>query len=908
MTGPPAAEGRKDPSEGIVLATIRNRQELLGHGDAHLRGDLLDIVLAGVQGADPGRGTLACLRLEGELLHVASRSIDLGKIDRLIVIGAGKASLRIAAALEEILGDRISDGIVVVKKGETGRLQRIEVREAGHPLPDQDSIDGARRMLELARSAGERDLVLLAITGGASALATLPPDGVGLDDVRSLTDELLKCGATIRDINTVRRHLCLIKGGRLVDAVRPAEAVTFTLATAPDGLPWPDMCLPDPSTCADAITVLDRYGLWADAPESARGSLLRGSEQPELGTIKSLQGMRTTIVSVGDPARACEAAADCASRLGYRPTVLSTSIEGEAGELGIFLAGIAKQMTGDASPFPLPSAIISAGETTVTMGGEKGRGGPNQETTLAFADRLAVQGRVAFAAIDSDGTDGPTDIAGGIVDWTTAQRATDLGVDIDGALRAHCSSAALTRLGDAIVTGHTGTNVMNLRVLLVGDATPGGDQPPRDLVERLEALEILSGCGRPTVGVTLFTQGGVEASSSVPSGTSKGRYEAFELLDGGTRYRGLGVRKAVDNVRALISPSIVGLPVADQALIDETLIALDGTENLRRLGGNAVLAVSMAAARAGASSRGVPLYAHLGGAEAASLPVPIATMLAGGRHSPSPLEIEDYILIPHGFTRFSDAVEALVETRIVLEERLCARYGQVPDIGGALAPPLRDTQEAFTALLDAAEAAGYGGRMQLGVDVAASAFYERAQDRYCFEGSRRTRADVVDYYTSMAAAFPLVFIEDAFDEDDFDGFHALTRALPDLEIVGDDLFASNSARIRRGIERGAGNALLLKVNQIGTVSGALAAGKLAASGCFSVTVSLRSSDTNDSFIADLAVGLGTRRIKLGSPVRGERNAKYNRLLEIERELGAEAHLAGAARRPASINPTEEEVQ
>lgn len=300
----------------------------------------------------------------------------------------------------------------------------------------------------------------------------------------------------------------------------------------------------------------------------------------------------------------------------------------------------------------------------------------------------------------------------------------------------------------------------------------------------------------------------------------------------------------------------------------------------------------MASARAAASSRGLPLYACLGGSDAARLPVPIATMLAGGRHSPSPLDIEDYILIPDGFTRFSDALEALVETRIVLEERLCAKHGPLPDIGGALAAPFGESRAAFAAMLEAAEDAGYGGMMRLGVDVAASAFYEKAQDRYTFEGLSRTRADVVNYFQALAAEFPLVFIEDAFDEDDFDGFRSLTAALPDLEIVGDDLFASNSARIRVGIDKAAGNAVLLKVNQIGTVSGALAAGRLAASGGFSVTVSLRSSDTNDSFIADLAVGLGARRIKLGSPVRGERNAKYNRLLAIEHELGTHATLAG----------------
>ncbi len=888
-----------DLSRAAPRAKVRNRDELLGHGLVHLREQLLDIVTAGIAGADPASGTLSKVRLVGDLLHVHDLVIDLDRIERLIVIGAGKASLSIAAALEKILGDRISEGFVVVKRGESARLERIEVWPASHPLPDADSVEGARRMLRLAQSAGSHDLVILAITGGASALATLPPQGIALDEVRTLTDGLLKCGATIREVNAVRRHVCLLKGGRLVQAVQPARSVTLTLDTAPPGLPWPDMCLPDPSTARDAIGVLERYGLWEDGAASIREHLLRAVDDPELDTVKSLNGEESYIVSVGNPLSACRAAALRARECGYEPVLLSTSIEGEARELGVFLAGIAKQMAGGASPFALPGAVITGGETTVTTSGEGGRGGPNQETALAFAQRLEADAGVALAAVDSDGTDGPTDIAGGLVDSSTSARARDLGIDLEAALKAHDSSAALTRLGDAIVTGHTGTNVMNLRVLLVegGDqqrsrAAPAGPEAGRIAsIESIDALEILSGSGRPTVGVTLRASSGIEVESSVPSGTSSGVHEVFELVDGGGRYRGRGVRKAAENVRSVIAPALFGLPIDDQQRIDDTLRSLDGTQDLRHLGANAVLAVSMAAARAGAASRGVALYRYLGAPERAVLPVPIATVLAGGMHSPSPLEIEDYMLIPNGFSRFSDALLALWETRTVLEEILVSRYGPIPDVGGALAPPLADSRAALAVMLEAAERAGYGGMMQLGVDVAASAFYDRAAATYALEGRSRTRADMVGYFHALASEFPLQFIEDAFEEDDFEGFRLLTEALPDHEIVGDDLFVSNAARIEAGIRAGAANAVLLKVNQIGTVSGILAAAQAAVKGSFALTVSLRSSDTNDSFIADLAVAIGARRIKLGSPVRGERNAKYNRLLAIEHELGAEASLA-----------------
>jgi enolase len=421
-----------------------------------------------------------------------------------------------------------------------------------------------------------------------------------------------------------------------------------------------------------------------------------------------------------------------------------------------------------------------------------------------------------------------------------------------------------------------------------------------DKIRRVEAQEILSGSGRPTVGVTLWTEGGTTVHSSVPSGTSKGKYEAFELYDGEPRYRGLGVRKAVRNVNELIAPALVGHRVDEQRAIDDLLLDIDGTENLRNLGGNAVLAVSLAAARAAARSEDVPLYRYLGGSLVRRLPVPIATVIAGGAHSPSTLDFEDYILIPDGFSRFSDALEALATTRVVLEELLTDRFGPVADIGGALAPPLAASEQAFDLMMEAVETGGYGGRVQLGLDVAASALYRSEDDTYVMAGAARTREEVIGYFRDLTVKYPLVFIEDPFDEDDFDGFTALTEALKGTQIVGDDLFASNPSRIAEGIRRAAANAVLLKVNQIGTVSGALDAGRLALDGGYSLTVSLRSSDTNDSFIADLAVSLAAPQIKLGSPVRGERNAKYNRLLAIELELGERAVFAGAvAARPGA---------
>ncbi|MDI6870816.1 MAG: enolase C-terminal domain-like protein [Bacillota bacterium] len=416
-----------------------------------------------------------------------------------------------------------------------------------------------------------------------------------------------------------------------------------------------------------------------------------------------------------------------------------------------------------------------------------------------------------------------------------------------------------------------------------------------DTILSIEALEILSGTGRPTVGVVLVTTGGLFVEASVPSGTSKGKYEAWELHDGGARYRGLGVQVAVENVNRLIAPRLCGLEVGDHRRIDNLLIQLDGTENKRRLGANAILAVSLAVAKAAAATSGHPLYVHLGGEKATLLPVPVATVLAGGKHSPSLLPFEDYMFVMNGFDRFSEAVEGLVEARYCLARLVAERFGNVPEEGGALAPPLRTTEEAFDVMLEAADRAGVGDRVSLGLDVAGSDLFIPESRRYRAAGWELTADALTEYLLRLTGQYPLTFIEDPFEQDDFDRFARLTATLAGKQVVGDDLFATNLSRIKMGIEKKACNTLLLKINQIGTVSEALDAGQLAVTSGYDVVVSLRSSDTTDSFIADLAVALGARQIKLGSPVRGERNAKYNRLLWIEHELGREARFAGRRR-------------
>ena len=446
---------------------VKNYQSLLTHGHKRLREAALTIIQEGINEADPGIGTHKEIKLSGHILAVGKREYNLRHVDHVYVVGAGKGAFPIAESLEKILGSRIDRGIILVKKGERRRLKRIEVIEAGHPIPDNDSIMGANRVLEIASSAGSSDLVFAAITGGASALATVPPEGVKLEEMQQLTDLLLKSGAPIRDINAVRRHLSQLGGGRLVSHIQPAEAITLTLDTGAKGLPWPDMCLPDPSTFQDAIDVLIYYDLWDSVPCSIRDYLLTFKEKPEKETIKSFDGFKATMITVADPSGACEAAAKYARELGFNPAILSTHIDGEASVVGICMAGIAREIVEKQRPFIPPCALISGGEMTVKSENSSGIGGPNQEFVLSFVEQIGITDKVCCASVDTDGTDGPTDIAGGIVDSSTITRAKELNINIANSLKDHNSSEALTRLEDKIITGPTGTNIMDLRVILI---------------------------------------------------------------------------------------------------------------------------------------------------------------------------------------------------------------------------------------------------------------------------------------------------------------------------------------------------------------------------------------------------------------------------------------------------------
>jgi enolase len=414
-------------------------------------------------------------------------------------------------------------------------------------------------------------------------------------------------------------------------------------------------------------------------------------------------------------------------------------------------------------------------------------------------------------------------------------------------------------------------------------------------IQEIRAQEILDSRGQPTVMAGLTLDNGLCAQAMVPSGASTGENEALELRDGGQRYLGKGVLQAVKNIHEVIAPKLKGLNPLQQVAIDRLLCDLDGTATKSRLGANAILAVSMAVARAGAAVAGLPLYRYLGGAAAATLPMPMLNIINGGAHAGNNLDIQEFMIMPVGGATFAEALRMAAEVFQTLKKVLSSRKlaTGVGDEGG-FAPDLPSHDAALDLIVAAIEQAGYrpGVDVVIALDPASSEFFDKASGEYVFkkgDGSRRNAKAMTEYYRDLAARYPIVSIEDGLAEGDWDGWVHLTRELGSkLQLVGDDIFVTNVQYLQKGIQLGAANAILIKLNQIGTVTETLETINLALRHGYRAVISHRSGETEDTFIADLAVAMGTGQIKTGSASRSERIAKYNRLLMIEAELGPAA--------------------
>jgi enolase len=414
----------------------------------------------------------------------------------------------------------------------------------------------------------------------------------------------------------------------------------------------------------------------------------------------------------------------------------------------------------------------------------------------------------------------------------------------------------------------------------------------------LHAREVLDSRGNPTVEAEVGLDGGALGRAIVPSGASTGEHEALELRDGDAkRFLGKGVTKAVSNVRDVIAPSLIGMDASDQAQVDATLIQLDGTPMKSNLGANAILAVSMAVARAASLAHDLPLYRYLGGVGAVTLPVPLMNIINGGAHADNNLDIQEFMIAPAGFDRFEDALRAGVEVFHNLKKLLSSR-GKATNVGdeGGFAPSLDSGDEALSLIMEAIGKAGYepGKQIYVALDVAASELFDKKAGTYTWEGKQRKAVDLVNIYAQWADKYPLVSVEDGLAEDDWDGWKALTEKLDGkIQLVGDDLFVTQTARLKRGIEGGIGNSILVKLNQVGSVTETLDAVRTAQHAGYTAIISHRSGESEDAFIADLAVATNAGQIKTGSASRSDRIAKYNQLLRICDQLGDEARFAGA---------------
>ncbi len=414
-------------------------------------------------------------------------------------------------------------------------------------------------------------------------------------------------------------------------------------------------------------------------------------------------------------------------------------------------------------------------------------------------------------------------------------------------------------------------------------------------IEGVLGRQVLDSRGNPTVEVEVYTACSF-GRAIVPSGASTGSHEALELRDNDVKFGGKSVSKAVENVNTTIAEEIVGMDVRSQRNVDKRMIELDGTSNKSRLGANAILGTSMAVARAAAGASNMYLYEYLGGPNAYTLPVPLMNVINGGAHAGNALAIQEFFIIPQGAETFSEGLRMGVETYHALKRVLQSEYGpsaiNVGDEGG-FAPPLHDTRAALDAILKAVEEAGYRDEIRLGMDCAASEFYNTDTQTYAIDGQTLSNVELDKYYEDLVREYPIMLIEDPFYEEAFTDFAQITAQLNGVRIVGDDLFVTNTQRLAKGVAMGAANALLLKVNQIGTMSEAFDAASLALRHGYAVVVSHRSGESEDTTIADIAVALNAEFIKTGAPARSDRNAKYNQLLRIEAYLGDTAVYHGS---------------
>lgn len=875
---------------------IRNRETLMSHGEKESRRIVLDIAEKTLQRLDAGKRIKSIVHLEGDVLHIGEKSWDLKEKEHVYLIGAGKACNHMAMAIDEILGDHLTRGIAIVKFAEpTDSYQHTEVYVGGHPLPNEDGLNACKKILELVDQATEKDLFITVMSGGSSALMSYPIEGITLDDEIKTTDVLLKSGANIKEINAIRRHISRMNGGMLAKRIadRGAEMIGFnisdavgTQATADIGVPRKNFKAtpigPDDTTLEDARQVIRNYDLSEKLPASVVHYLMNAG--PEAETPKAFP--QNTYYLLNSLPDSCLYAKQAAEELGCHAMILTSFVEGESKDVGTMFAAIARQIQTYGTPVSAPCVVLASGEATTTIPDSsviRGHGGPGQELTLSFSIAAQKIPGCALLSIDSEGSDGTSPMAGGITDSSSYACAKGNGVDVYEALRTHASYEALDKMGDAVFTGNTGTNLCDLNIMYV-PARAQSETPYGAKIKSVHARQIIDCKCRPAVEVDVVTEDGSMGTGAAPTGSSVGMYEACVLRDGNKlEYDGLSVHKAVENVNSIIAPKLIGLDVRDQVALDQIMIDLDGTPDKHVLGGNAIYSVSIALYRAAAAYEKRPLYDRIADGRISTVPVPSFNVLNGGRNNGVVQAINEFIVMPYRASDIEQAVEIAVKVFRRLGEVIREYTGRPAEVGGSYGwvAPSEDPEVCLDLIQKAIDLCGYTEQCAFALDCASSEMYDAKTKTYYMNGQNLTSDQVIAYFKALTEKYNFVFIEDMLDENDWDGYEKAHRAITRTNIIADDFTVSNPERIARAVERNSIDGFILKPNQVGTISESLRSHEYAKShGLLSIT-SGRSGGVIGDVVMDMAVGLQIPFIKNGCPRSGERIDKLNFLLRVK---------------------------
>lgn len=874
---------------------VKNREALLSHGDAEGRKIVLDITEKTLQQLDAYERIKRITHMEGDELCIGSRRWDLSKKRNVYLLGAGKACNHMAMAIDEILGDRLTRGIAIVKISEpTDVFHKTEVYVGGHPLPNAEGLRACKEIIRLIDGATADDLFIVVISGGSSALMSCPIEGISLQDEIDTTDIMLKSGAGIYEINAIRRHISAMNGGMLAKRIRDrgAELIGFgisdavgTPATGDIGEPYKNYkgtpMGPDQTTLEEARQVIRDYGVADRLPKSVVDYLMHVG--PEGETPKAFP--ENTYFLLNSLPDSCLTAKRISEEMGIPAVILTSYLEGEAREVGSVFASLAREIQNYGNPVKPPCVLLCSGEATTQILDNStitGHGGPGQELTLSYAISGKKAPGCVCLSIDSEGTDGTTKVAGGITDSTSYDAAEARGINVFDALRGHACFEALDAIGDAVFTGNTGTNLCDLNIMYVPEL-PGRPRKG-SRIRSVHARQIIDCKCRPMVEVDVITEDGSVGTAAAPTGSSVGMYESFVLRDNDpAEYNGLSVHKAVTNVNDIIAPALIGMDTMDQAAIDRRMIELDGTENKTNLGGNAIYSVSVACYRAAAASCKRPLYDYIAGGRIKTVPIPSFNVLNGGMNAGIRQAFNEFIVMPYRASDIEQAVEIAVKVFNRLGTVIRAYTGAEPRVGGSYGwcAPSEDPEVCLDLIQKSIDDCGYSEQCAFALDCAMTEMYDREHKTYYLNGSQVTNDELVAYVKRLTEKYNFVFIEDMLDEDDWDGFVKARREITRTYIIADDLTVSNPARIRKAYGLKAIDGFILKPNQVGTITEALAAHKFASEhGMFSVT-SGRSGGVVGDVVMDLAVGLQIPFIKNGCPRSGERIDKLNFLMRVK---------------------------